>query len=64
MKNRSTRLILYVNDIMAITGKSIRSSQRLADAIKKKYGGPFITIDTFCEYTRLQMEMVLKILNE
>ena len=64
MKNSPTRLILYVTDIMAITGKSARSAQRIAEAIRKKYGGPFISIDTFCEYTRLQIDMVLKVLNE
>jgi hypothetical protein len=56
MKPVSNRLLLYTKDIEKITGKSARTSRRIAQRIKKKHAASFVTLDAFCEYTGIKEE--------
>ncbi|MBK6860643.1 MAG: hypothetical protein IPK91_04420 [Saprospiraceae bacterium] len=54
---RIPRLFVLAKDIMTITGKSLRSCQRMLSKIRKAIGKQshqVITPDEFCEYYQLR----------
>ena len=59
------RMIMYVSDIVNITGQKERTARRLFHAIRVKYNvqvRSFIWVKHFCEYTGREEEEVLKML--
>lgn len=55
------RVIIYPKDIQRITGKSDRYGRLLIKKIKehfRKDDHQFVTIDEFCDYTGLKLELV------
>ena len=64
MKPRSTRVILYIKDIMKLTNKTYRASRHIAMVIKKKNGAQFVSIDAFCEYAGMRKETMREYLDE
>ena len=55
------RLVIYPKDIQLITGKDLRSAQRLLRIIKKAYGknyNQFLTIDEFCEFSGFSRQAI------
>ena len=56
----SGREVLYVKDVMKITGKSERAAQKLHGIIKQKMGVRYLTIDAFCQYTGITQEAVIR----
>lgn len=57
--------ILCIKDIMQVTGKSMRTAQRMHTNIKKKcnkHRADFVTIDEFCACTGFTVERVWRIL--
>jgi hypothetical protein len=60
-----TRQLLYCKDIQRITGKSDKSCYRLIKKIRNQIGkesGIPLTIEEFCAYTRIRVEVVRQIL--
>ncbi|MGV3529791.1 MAG: hypothetical protein ACO1OO_12905 [Flavisolibacter sp.] len=56
------RPVLYVTDVMKITGRRERSAYELLRKIRKKYNKPkdgFVSIDDFCEFTGLREERIV-----
>ena len=56
------RPVLNVTDVMKITGRGEQSAYELLRKIRRKYNNPkdgFVSIDDFCEYTRLREEMIV-----
>ncbi len=67
MKNRILRLCIYPKDIVRITGKSETYARALLSKIRASLNRPshqFITIEEFCQYTGLEIEKVLEIINQ
>jgi hypothetical protein len=61
MKHNPTRVVIYVKDIMNITGRKLRSSYSLMSKIRKQNGkgrGEFITVDEFCAYTGFTQQQI------
>ena len=61
MKIEQKRVCIYPKDVQRITGKSYRYSRLLLLKIKKqcnKEEHQFVTIEEFCEYTGLKLELV------
>jgi hypothetical protein len=61
MKTTNKRLCIYPKDIQCITGKSYRQSIRLLQKIRKglnKLENELVSIEEFCQYTSLKMELV------
>lgn len=61
MKLEQKRVCIYPKDVQRITGKSYRTSRLLLLGIKKhlnKQDYQFITIEEFCHYTGLKIELV------
>jgi hypothetical protein len=59
------RIVIYVKDVMNITGRSDRTARSLLCSIRKHFGkerGAFVTIEEFCEFTGMKNEMVEKFL--
>lgn len=55
------RITIYPKDIQRVTGRSERYGRILISKIKRhlnKQDHQFVTIEEFCEYTRLKMEHV------
>ena len=58
---RVERICVYSKDIVCITGKSIRSCQRILQQIRNHYQknkNQSVSIEEFCLYTGLDMEQV------
>jgi len=56
-----TRIVIYVKDVSAITGRSDRSSRRLMADIRKRferYYRGWVSIDDFCSFTGFTHETV------
>lgn len=67
MKNRIFRLCIYPKDIVKITGKSETYARTLISKIRASLNRPshqFITIEEFCNYTGLELEKVMEIIND
>jgi hypothetical protein len=61
MKTQNKRLCIYPKDVQRITGKSYRQSIRLFQKIRKelnKLQNEFVSIEEFCQYTSLKIELV------
>ena len=61
MRTENKRLCIYPKDIQRITGKSYRQSTRLLQKIRKelnKLQNEFVSIEKFCQYTSLKIELV------
>ena len=61
MKLEQKRVVIYPKDVQRITGKSYRTSRLLLIDIKKHFNKEeyqFITIEEFCQYTGLKIELV------
>lgn len=61
MVKMPTRIVIYVKDIMFITGRSERSARQLLGEIKKEYNRSYqrgINIDDFCSFTGFKHETV------
>ncbi|UFH36551.1 hypothetical protein [Flavobacterium acetivorans] len=61
MKAEQKRICIYPKDVQRITGKSYRYSRLLLIAIKKelnKQEHQFLSIEEFCLYTGLKLELV------
>ena len=57
------RLVIYPQDIQRITGRSVRSAQRLLEDIRKKLGKKkhhLVTYEEFCKCTGLNSDDVDK----
>jgi hypothetical protein len=55
------RMIVYVRDVMNITGRAERYCRNLMDQICHRFNKPknsLVTIDEFCEFTGLKKEDV------
>jgi hypothetical protein len=60
-----TRIVIYVKDVMNITGRSERTARYLLFNIRKHFGkerGAFVTIEEFCEFTGMKREGVERFL--
>ena len=60
---RTNRLCIYAKDISVITGKGIRSSQKMLREIKttlKKQDHQYVSVKEFAEYTGIEVELVTK----
>ena len=60
---RTNRLCIYAKDISVITGKGIRSSQKMLREIKhtlKKQDHQYVSVKEFAEYTGIELELVTK----
>lgn len=58
---KNTRICIYPKDISIITGKSERYGRKLIEKIKKELSkgeNQFVSIQDFCEYTGLKIELV------
>jgi len=62
-QNHSGREVLYIKDLMKITGKGERSSRRLSLLIRRSLNIRFVTLDAFCHYTGFTPEAVIRNLN-
>lgn len=61
MKREQKRVCIYPKDVQRVTGKSYRYARLLLIEIKIKLNKEehqFISIDEFCVYTGLQLELV------
>lgn len=61
MVKMPTRIVIYVKDIIAITGKSECTARRIMAAIKKKFGRTNrggVSIDDFCSFIGFTHETV------
>jgi len=57
------RLFVYTKDVQVLTGKGRTAACRLIMAIKKamdKQNNLPITVEEFCEYTGLKLDLVLE----
>jgi len=55
------RIVIYAKDIMNITGLRERAARDLLARIRKKYRkkkGEFVSIEEFCQFTGLKIELV------
>jgi GTP-sensing pleiotropic transcriptional regulator CodY len=62
---RTGRIIIYPKDIQRITGKSERYGRLLLKRIKdhfKKEDHQLVTVDEFCAYTGIKIELVTEYL--
>lgn len=62
---KSTRLVIYPQDIQRITGRSERYAQRTLKIIKKRLGKEkhqFVTYEEFCEFSGISAEDLKKYL--
>ena len=60
---RTNRLCIYAKDISVITGKGIRSSQKMLREIKNKLNKEthqYVSVKEFAEYTGIDLELVTK----
>ena len=58
---KNNRICIYPKDISIITGKSERYGRKLIEKIKKELSkgeNQFVSIQDFCEYTGLKIELV------
>jgi len=60
IQGHSGREVLYIKDVMKITGKSLRAAQKLHGIIKRKMCVRYLTIDAFCQYTGITPEAVIR----
>ena len=61
---RTTRLCIYAKDISLITGKGLRSSQKLLKNIRfvhQKEAHQLVTVQDFADYTGIPLELILKV---
>lgn len=61
MKREQQRVCIYPKDVQRVTGKSYRYARLLLIDIKKqlkKQDHQFISIEEFCLYTGLKLELV------
>ena len=66
MINPPKRMVIHMKDIMIISGISERSARRLLYQIRKHYNKlptDFVSIQEFCEFTKLKEEKVREYLN-
>ena len=59
------RIVIYVKDIVLITGMSERSACRLLNRIRRELGRralALISVEEFCAYTKLDEEKVRQFL--
>ncbi|MBC7534681.1 MAG: hypothetical protein H7258_03195 [Ferruginibacter sp.] len=59
------RIVIYVKDIVLITGMSERSASRLLNRIRRELGRralALISVEEFCAYTKLEEENVRRFL--
>ncbi|MEO8771521.1 MAG: hypothetical protein ABI402_15605 [Ferruginibacter sp.] len=65
METKNKTIIIYIKEIMLITGKTESAARRLADRIRKEFKKPkktLITIEEFCKYTGLGEGSVRKVI--
>ena len=63
---KSKQIVLYVNDVMEITGRSLRWSQQILRDIKKKNGkskSQLVNIVEFCEHMKMSVKDVKQLMN-
>jgi hypothetical protein len=59
------RICIYAKDVMNITGRKERAARKLLARMRRKYKkkkGQFITINEFCDYTGIKIEVVYPLL--
>ena len=59
------RIVIYIKDIMNITGRRERAASKMMAAMKKKYKKKrtdFLTVKEFCAYTGFNEESVKEFL--
>lgn len=64
MKAKNERICITTSDVEIITGNSYRTSLRLLHAIAAELNKDFkfVTIDEFCDFTRLNSKQVKELL--
>ena len=62
-QTHSGREVLYIKDLMKITGKGERAARRLSLVIRRTQNIRFVTLDAFCQYTGFTQEAVVRNLN-
>jgi hypothetical protein len=65
-KNIPVRAVIYVKDVMMITGKKLTAARTLYNSIQaafQKLPGQFVTVEEFCIYTGIKEEKVNSFLN-
>jgi len=66
MKIEQKRICIYPKDVQRITGKSYRYARLLLIEIRrelKKEEHQFLTIEEFCQYKGLNIELVLPLIH-
>lgn len=66
MKTDLKRIVIYPKDVQRITGRCYRYSRLLLKDIKShnnKQAHQYVTIEEFCQYTGLKLELVLPLIN-
>ena len=65
MKKKTCRLCIYPKDVQLITGRSIAYSRTLLKNIKQSLGkdkNALVSIEEFCIYTGISMELVQSVM--
>jgi hypothetical protein len=65
MKFETKRICIYPKDVQIITGRSYRYSRLLLKAIRQEYGKEkhqLISVEDFCKYTGLNLELVMTLM--
>ena len=60
-RKRFTRIVIYIKDIVRITGKKKTAARKLYYTIMKAFGkkhGQFLTKDEFAMYTGIEMNYI------
>lgn len=66
MKTAQKRLVIYPKDVQRITGRCYRYSRMLLKDIRKHYNKEeyqYVTIEEFCLYTGLKLDLVLPLID-
>ncbi len=61
-KNTTTRLVIYIKDVVNITGKTAQSAGRELRELREKLGksrGKYITIEEYCAHSGIPYEKVI-----
>jgi hypothetical protein len=60
------RIVIYTRDIENITGRKRRTCRAILEKIRKRYNKnkeQFITVKEFCEFMKIEEQMVREFLN-
>lgn len=61
----SGRMVIYVKDVIILTGRRDRTARRLLERIRQQNGkekGGYVTVEEFCRFTGLKEEYVRSVL--